>query len=129
MRDAAWPLCPAARGRLAPMTTQCQPAPAAHPTIGMKPNLLLPGPRQTLARFLLPAVRFWLTAEGSKSVEAQLVHAGDRLTAGRDPELPACGVCLRPDRVRGDEQPLAYLPERQVRGQQRQEPRLGRRER
>jgi hypothetical protein len=45
MRDAAGPSYPAARGRLAPMTTQCQPAPAAHHTIGMKPNLSLPDPR------------------------------------------------------------------------------------
>ena len=53
----------------------------------------------------------------------------DRLAARRDAELAVDRDRLRLDGVPGDVQPLADLPEREVGGQQRQEPELGGRQR
>ena len=52
----------------------------------------------------------------------ELVAARDRLAAGGHAELPVDGDRLRLHRVPGDVQSLADLPEREVGGEQREEP-------
>ena len=64
-----------------------------------------------------------------KARQTEAAGPGDRLAAGRDPELPVEGVRLGLNRVRGKVQPLADLREREMRGKQRQKPQLGCRER
>ena len=61
--------------------------------------------------------------------QAEFVHAVDRLAAGRDAELAVDRDRLGLDRVSGDVQPLPDLPKREVGGQQREEPKLGGRQR
>src|SRR4051794_10502715 len=68
-----------------------------------------------------------LSSVGSRLLGAQepeLLRALDRVAARRDVELPVHGDRLRLDRVPGDVEPLGHLAERQVAGEQGQQPEL-----
>src|SRR5690349_11865742 len=57
--------------------------------------------------------------------ESKLAGPGNRLAAGRDPQLLVDRVRLRPDGVAGQEKFRGDLRKRQVGGEQRQQAQLG----